>query len=313
MLTMGVWCPFVRGGGTVVESTLWLVDAFTERALRGNPAGVVPQAEGLTERDMRAIAAEVHASETAFVWPASPGVAADFRLRYFTPAREVDLCGHATIGAICGLLADGRLPSVEGACHIETNVGVLRVRYGFARGIPWAEMGQALPQFRDGAFTAAEAAQALQIRVEDIDPSLPMGMSYTGLWDIFVPLRSVETVANLRPNHAAVEAWNNTLGAASTHVYAEGGVEAGHDFHTRDFSPAVGVPEDPATGTATGALMALLRRHGIIGAGDQLAFEQGYEIGRASVLLGRTEGPDDAMSVFVRGSAVVSVTGTLHL
>ncbi|WDL97307.1 PhzF family phenazine biosynthesis protein [Alicyclobacillus sp. ALC3] len=303
-----------------MAKTVWLVDAFTNRPLTGNPAGVVPDADGLSAAQMQSIASELHASETAFVLSAKDSRQADFRLRYFTPTSEVDLCGHATIGSVSGLLAAGRLMTgvdaagaQVGECKIETNVGVLPIRYGWSDGQPWAEMGQARPQFRDGAFDALTAAQMLGISVALIDDDLPMGMSYTGLWDVFVPLRTVATVQQLQPDLGRLSAWNQSLGAASTHVYARGGVEPGHDFHTRDFSPAVGVPEDPATGTATGALTALLYRSHVIDAGATFAFEQGYEMGRSSVVYGRAARLDDGLAVYVRGTAVVSLTGQLHL
>lgn len=303
-----------------MERTVWLVDAFTRTPLTGNPAGVVPEASDLSTIQMQAIASELHASETAFVLSSTSGSKADFRLRYFTPASEVDLCGHATVGAIAGLLHAGRLGTgtgeeqgVTGACQVETNVGVLPIRFGWADGLPWVEMGQAAPQFRDNAFDLQTACRMLGTDVAQVDETLPWGMSFTGLWDIFVPLRSLSTVAALDPDLTSLSAWNRELGATSTHVYTRECVDAGHDFHTRDFSPAVGVPEDPATGTATGALMALLRRDGLVQAGETRQFEQGYEIGRNSLIFGRTQGSGDNLAVYVRGTAVVALTGTLRL
>lgn len=303
-----------------MEKTVWLVDAFTDRPLTGNPAGVVPDADGLSDEQMQSIASELHASETAFMLSARYSQGADFRLRYFTPESEVDLCGHATIGSVCGLLAAGRLMSTAdrdkasgGLCRIETNVGVLPVHYGFLDGHPWAEMGQAEPKFRDGAFDKITAAEMLGIDPTEVEDELPMGMSYTGLWDVFVPVTSIDVVCRLQPDLGRLSAWNRELGAASTHVYARGGVHPGNDFHTRDFSPAVGVPEDPATGTANGALTALLYRSHVIDAGVTVAYEQGYEVGRPSVVYGRAERDGHIARVYVRGTSVVAMSGQLYL
>jgi len=298
-----------------VATTVWIVDAFTSIPLTGNPAGVVPDARGLSESQMQAIAAEIHASETAFVLPPSQTGQADYRIRYFTPQQEVDLCGHATIGSICGMVAAGLL-SLEhgtGVCKIETKVGVLSIRYGQDGHRVFAEMAQATPSFRALDEEAKFVAQVLGIDVADLDLSLPMEYSYTGLWDFFVPVRSLEVMRRLRPDFAAMAQWNTQNNVVSTHVYTRQCVDAQHHFHSRDFAPAVGIPEDPATGTATGALAALLYRHGHIQSGRDYAFEQGYEIGRESVLSSRIEVCGNAVQVFVGGSGVVTLEGVLNL
>lgn len=294
---------------------VWLVDAFTTQTFHGNPAGVIPSADGLSSQQMQMIAREIHASETAFVLEAeSPQ--ADFRLRFFTPESEVDLCGHATIGTICGLVEDGKLSLDEGrgGCKVETAVGVLSISYGMEGDSAWAEMRQADPQFRDLALNPGELAHLLGISDSDIDEQGVLGLSYTGLWDLFVPVVSKEVTARMQPKLAELAQWNRELGVTSTHVYTRDTVLAQHDFHTRDFSPAVGIAEDPATGTATGALVALLYHHQKVEAARTYRFEQGYEIHRPSVIEARIEtGQGGPLKVFVKGSAVRSLTGTIHL
>lgn len=296
--------------------TVWLVDAFTNKQFGGNVAGVVPAADGLTDSEMQAIAAELAASETAFVLNPTD-TSADLRIRYFTPKCEVDLCGHATIGSISGLVADGRLQTKDnsGLCKVETRVGILPITYGWQGNSPYAEMRQARPQFRDIEVNREELAGYLGIRASDIHPDLPLGVSYTGLWDLFVPLVSLQTMSELTPNDAGLATWNNSLGVASTHVYTTDCVHASSDFHARDFSPALGIPEDPATGTATGALTALLRQHGVVAYNQSLIFEQGFEIGRESIIHARIEPGNevDGDAVYVSGQAYVSLKGELNM
>ena len=295
---------------------IWLVDAFTDCALQGNPAGVVPDANSLSPTQMQRIAAEIHASETAFVLAPESPAEADFRLRFFTPESEVDLCGHATIGTICGLVDAGRLPlrGEQSVCRIETAVGILSVTYGKSHGLTWAEMRQAEPQFRQVDLELQTIAKFLGIDRQDVDDSLISGISYTGLWDLFIPVTSLAVMAKMNPDLTALAKLNRALGVASTHVYTRATVSTENDFHARDFSPALGIPEDPATGTATGALAALLLRHGMVEAGRNYRFEQGYEIGRPSVIYARVEeNVPGGLAVYVKGTAVRSLIGELQL
>ncbi len=296
---------------------VWLVDAFTTRMFGGNVAGVVPDATGLTEQQMQSIAAELNASETAFVLPPSPGTNADLRLRYFTPQVEVDLCGHATIGSMCGLFSTGHFGNreLQTSVQVETRVGVLPISLSWKDSVAWAEMGQAAPMFREADIDVAVLAQFLGIRPEDLDFSLPLGISSTGLWDLFVPVRSLAVMEQLQPDFARLAEWNKTLQVASTHVYTRETADEQSDFHARDFSPALGIPEDPATGTATGALTALLRKSGQVAYGQHVIFEQGYEIGRNSLIEAHIEqvlnhGSD---AVYVGGPAVVSLKGEMEI
>lgn len=297
--------------------TVWLVDAFTNELFGGNVAGVVPVAVGLTAGQMQRIAAELAASETAFVLPPTNPDTADLRIRFFTPTAEVDLCGHATIGSICGLAADGRLLASQatGVCRLETEVGVLPISFRSDGVATWAEMRQAPPQFRDAQVDVDELLACLGMRSSDLDEGLPQGLAFTGLWDLFVPVKSLAIMAALQPNLNRMATWNSSLGVVSTHVYCAATVDPANHYHARDFSPVLGIPEDPATGTATGALAALLHRHGQLAFGTRTRFEQGFEIGRPSLITAYvdhdTERKQDA--VYVGGQAVVSLRGELSL
>jgi trans-2,3-dihydro-3-hydroxyanthranilate isomerase len=297
-----------------LNKEVWLVDAFTQLPFTGNPAGVVPEAAGLTDAQMQSIAREINASETAFVTAASDPNRADLRIRYFTPTREVDLCGHATIGTAASLaLRQPHIYGESGILHVETNVGILPVTYGQQEGRAWAEMRQARPRFQAVDIDPRFISQLLGILPEDMAMELPIGMSYTGLWDLFVPLQGLEAMRKLQPKFEELARWNQELGVASTHVYSLETEEHQHDYHARDFSPAVGILEDPVTGTATGALLALLHNHGLVERHRTYHFEQGYEMMRPGVIDARISETEDGVAVFVKGHAVISMHGYLNL
>ncbi|WP_236026608.1 PhzF family phenazine biosynthesis protein [Alicyclobacillus suci] len=268
------------------------VDAFTETPFYGNPAGVVMDAADISSDIRQKIARELNCSETVFIEQLETR---RFKFRYYTPETEVDLCGHATIAGLHTLQA--RL-GITGEIVVETLVGGLTMRLE-ADGTAW--MRQADPTFRALAEDLQRAVvNALQVREEDIDVALPFQLAYTGLWDILVPLRHLATLQQLAPQFDRLAAICRQLGAASVHVYTMETVEQGSTVHARDFSPAVGVNEDPHTGTASGALGALLVHTGVVQPGFYV-FEQGWSVGRPGCILVQVT-PD--MEVFVGGKAI---------
>jgi trans-2,3-dihydro-3-hydroxyanthranilate isomerase len=291
---------------------VWLVDAFSNQSFMGNPAGVVPDATGLSLQQMQDIANELHASETAFLLPPSRPDLADLRVRFFTPLNEVDLCGHATIGSIGALFLENRMPATtRNHLRLETDVGVLPIRISQVgpQSSVFVEMRQASPKFQSYQIPWNIYAEVLGIQASDFDTSLPAGLASTGLWDLFLPVKSREVMERITPNFMQLAHLNREHGVISTHVYTYDVQEQGHHFHARDFSPAVGVPEDPATGTATGALLALLTKHGVCRVGNTYIFEQGYEIKRNSLIHARMEQNADGNAVFVGGTAILTMKG----
>jgi len=295
---------------------IYQVDAFTHLPFGGNPAGVVPEADGMTDAQMQQIAREMNVSETAFVFATeTPG--ADVRLRFFTPTAEVDLCGHATIATFVVLGRDGRFgEKFPFTVVMETNVGLLPVTVSKdADGRIQAFMTQAAPAIKPCELTAADAAKLLGLDVADIATDLPIGLAYTGVWDLFLPVRSLEAFRRMQPDLTAIAALNREQGVTSTHCYSLETATADAQVHTRDFSPAVGIPEDPATGTANGALGAFLLHHGIVTPERErvrLLVEQGFEIDRQSFICVEVDGePNSPRTVRVGGTAVPVLAGTM--
>lgn len=300
----------------MTQVRIYQMDAFTHIPFGGNPAGVVPNADGLTPAQMQQIAREMNCSETAFVLNTdTPG--ADVRVRFFTPTEEIDLCGHATISTFVVMGMENRFERDLPLTIVqETNVGLLPVTISRdANGRIQALMTQAVPQFRECPITPAEAAKMLGLSTADIDTNLPIGLAYTGLWDLLVPVKSVEAFKWMRPDLHAIAGHNRSIGVASTHCYSLDTVDPDAHLHTRDFSPAFGIPEDPATGTANGALGAFLLHHGVFTPECEqlrLTVEQGFEIGRPSYLTVEVDGePNSPRTVRVGGTAVPIIQGTM--
>jgi trans-2,3-dihydro-3-hydroxyanthranilate isomerase len=268
---------------------VYQVDAFTERAFQGNPAGVVPDAAGLSEASMLAIAREVGASETAFIVD-------DLRLRYFTGQEEVDLCGHATIASLHLLHELGRLPA-DCRRTARTRAGDLEV--GLRAGQPY--MVQNPLQVRP---CPEDPGPLLGIATADRDGQAVL--AYTGLWHVLVPVRHVRVLAALEPDLARLARHNRALGAATTHIFACEGSPAGVDVCARDFAPAVGIGEDPQTGTASGAMGAWLVATGRLPGPAVVAQQGSTRIGRIAV---RVSGE----RVEVGGPAVTVLESTLRV
>ncbi|HVL48576.1 MAG TPA: PhzF family phenazine biosynthesis protein [Candidatus Thermoplasmatota archaeon] len=293
------------------------VDAFTDRALAGNAAGVVLDAAGLTEAEMKAVAREMNLSETAFFLP--PEGKGDVRVRFFTPTgAEVDLCGDATIGGFHLYAREGRAGSSGGVVtlHQETKAGVLPVHIHLSGGVPErVTMGQAPPKFKPGP-PARRAADALGLPANALDAALPVERAYTGIWTLLVPLRKR---ADLDAIDAAavsdsVLALSKEQGIASVHAFTRETRERGNAFSARHFAPALGILEDPVTGTASGALGAYLVKHRVQRPGERIVGEQGDAIGRPGRVEVEVDGaPGDPRAVRVGGRAVVSFEGRMVL
>ncbi|MFC7204427.1 PhzF family phenazine biosynthesis protein [Haloferax namakaokahaiae] len=281
-----------------------LVDAFTTESLTGNAAGVVPDADGLDEAQMRAVAAELGASETAFVC-SSPS--ADLRIRYFTPTQEIDLCGHATIAAFAHRYAEGALTA--GDYSLETNVGTLDIAVE-PSGRVW--MTQDAPTVTELDIEYDRVADALGIdpaALRDVGADLPIACASTGLPFVVVPVNFLEHLSGASPDQQALAALADEFDAAGVYAFTFDAIDAESTLHARCFCPGIGIPEDPATGTASGACGAYLRHVGAFDElPDELRFEQGHFIDRPSAVSVRV-----AERVRVGGTAVQSLDGQISI
>jgi PhzF family phenazine biosynthesis protein len=282
---------------------VFLVDAFTDEQLTGNAAGVVPEADRLDAEQMQAIAAELGASETAFFHPSGE---ADRRIRYFTPETEVDLCGHATV-ASHALLAERE--EIEAGTHsLETNVGVLEIEVE-SDGTVW--MTQDRPEVTRVDVAYERVADALGVDVaalEDVGADLPLARATTGLPFLVVPVNFLEHLSGMDPDMAAIEALSKELDTAGVYAFTFDALDMDSTLHGRMFAPKAGVPEDPVTGTASGATGAYLREVEAFDGEfpEEMVFEQGHFVDRPGHVRVRV-----AAEVRVGGRAVTALDGSL--
>ncbi len=276
-----------------------ILDVFTDAPLEGNQLAVFTDGRGLDAGLMQRVAREMNLSETVFVLPAQGG--ADAWIRIFTPASELPFAGHPTLGS--AFVVGAELGSARVA--LETGAGVVPVtltREG--QEIVYGEMEQPLP-----VLEAFDRGQALLAALGLERSELPIEAYRNGPLQVYVALDSVEAVAALEPELAAL----GGLGVLNVSCFASSPAGEGM-VKSRMFAPALGVPEDPATGSAAGPLAVHLARHGWIKFGQEIEIHQGVEIGRPSVLRARAEGSADRIEkVYVGGAAVVVARGQYRL
>ena len=261
---------------------LYRYDAFTEVPGRGNPAGVVTDAVGLTEEQMQRIAAKAGYSETAFVLPSE---SADLRLRYFTPGQEVNLCGHATVGSLYCLKERGLLAA--DSFTVETKAGLLPMSVREIDGRNQICMQQA--DYQETAFCGSikDLAESLGLEEAEIDTSLPIVYGCTGLWTLLVPISSLDSFRRMKPENSRFPQIFSEMPRSSVHPFCLQAEREGADLHARHFSsPYSGTIEDPVTGTASGVLGSYYRKH-ICRDPEKaglLKIEQGLEIGKDGIV-----------------------------
>ncbi|MBW3494806.1 PhzF family phenazine biosynthesis isomerase [Bacillus sp. FDAARGOS_1420] len=281
-------------------------DAFTNKPNMGNPAGVVLEADGLTEEEMQRIAEKVGFNETAFVLSSE---VADIRMRYFTPGFEMNLCGHGTVGTIYALRERGLLEEKTNLT-IETKAGVLPIQIGAnENGETFIKMRQAAPQFKDFAGSKQELAHSIGLEVTDLDASVPIVYGSTGNWTVIVPIKNLDACERMKPNNDKFPSVLKEISNASIHPLCMETYDAEAKMHGRHFSsPYSGTIEDPVTGTASGVMGAYYATylekdfdHEL-----ELIVEQGQEInkdGRVMVYVTK-DVENDNLQIDIAGTAV---------
>lgn len=289
------------------------VDAFTTTPFMGNPAGVVIQAKGLTEKEMQFIAREMNVSETAFILPPKKP-RADVRVRWFTPTTEVPLCGHATIASFHALAEERILGmSKTGKYHfrLETKSGILPIGVERATQRTVIRFGLPVPRFQRVKVDVHMLARVLNISAAEFDKSLPT----VAAGNIYVPIRRLSTILKMKPD------FNRMLEVGSDEkidgfcVFTTETVEPSSSVHSRFFAPYAGINEDPVTGSANGPLGAYFYEQGLLGSGDgirKIVGEQGDAIGRKGRVLIELEVRNQKVrSVAIGGEAVTVLRGEI--
>lgn len=309
------------------------VDVFADGPLAGNPLAVFPEAGGLSDAEMQAIARELHLSETTFVLlPTDP--AAAYRVRIFTPARELPFAGHPLVGTPWVMAREGKVPLQTPRTELfqQVGIGTLRVTLetepdpegpGSARlRVKRVVMTQGIPRLGQELEDADRAALAAGLGLPGGAvglPGLPPQIVSTGLDHLLVPLGSPEAVAAVGPDLAALGRLVERLHAGGVYVFglvspSKAGPAPPVEARARFFAPSLGVSEDPATGSAAGPLGAYLSARGRL-PGGRLTVRQGIEMGQPSRLEVEVEQGTAGGGTVIRvaGRVVPLIIGTLTL
>lgn len=292
----------------------YIVDAFTETLFGGNPAGVVILPDGAdfpSDEVMVKTAAELRYSETAFIKRINEK---EFNIRYFTPAAEVDLCGHATIGSFKALLYGGYIEDNHSYIN-HTLAGDLNIdiKNGFVL------MDMATPVKINEISDQAGLEELYSIMGLDYKEQKSKGVTLTpqmistGLPDIMMPVATRADLEAIAPDFPALSALSEKYEVVGVHAFTLDS-EEGTTCHVRNFAPLYDIDEEAATGTSNGALTYYGYLNGFVHDGDDCRFVQGEKMNRPSVILSHFDAKGDG-SCFVQvgGSGVMLAEGDIKL
>ncbi|QOX65221.1 PhzF family phenazine biosynthesis protein [Anoxybacterium hadale] len=308
----------------------YIVDAFADTLFGGNPAGVVILDDGMDfphSEQMRKTAAELRYSETAFIKPMGHN---QFQIRYFTPASEVDLCGHATIGSFVAL-ADAGLTAPGTDCICCTLAGDLNIQVSDGSVLMDMSAPEAIGEIADN-MEQKELYEIMGIRPKHQGEILFEGQLIpeskrlsegktgrllipeiisTGLPDILLPVENEAALASIAPDFSALSRLSERYGVVGVHAFTVNSEDGA--VHCRNFAPLYDIDEEAATGTSNGALTYYLYKNGLISENAVVRYIQGEAMARPSVITGRLSLVDGAVNIQVGGSAVILVRGTIDL
>ena len=292
----------------------FICDVFSDTRFGGNQLAVLPEAQGLTDRQMQQIAREFNVSESTFVLPPERGH--DRRVRIFTPTAEIPFAGHPNVGTAFTLASTGAFGTLDAPVTVtfEEKAGLVPITIVRRNGTIWCELSAPEPLSLGTVVPPALLARAVSLSPEDVvTTGHPPRVASVGLPFVVAELRDRAALERARvfgPGLDEIKALGVT---PDVHLYVRSGDE--FDLRTRMFAPYDGVPEDPATGSANCALAALLTQlrpepDGSFG----YRIAQGVEMGRPSLLEARTEKRDGLVTATRIGGASVLVSeGTIEV
>ncbi len=291
------------------------VDAFTDRAFTGNPAAVLPDASGLSDEQLQLIAREMNLSETAFVFPATDSTH-DIELRWFTPTKEVNLCGHATIATFHALAEEkrfglGETPNKD--FRVKTRSGILPVSVERRDDKAMVKFGIPVPTFQKFDGQIADLFGTLSVPTEQLDKSLPVLISSTRY--LYLPFINREPLLKMSPDFQLLKQLLLRRGLTGVCVFTTETKHPTSAAHSRFFAPAVGIDEDPVTGSAQGELACYLYlQKRLQGTDGQIpvTLEQGYVINRGGRVWAELVVKNGTIeSVSISGYAITVMNGQL--
>ncbi|GAA0117578.1 PhzF family phenazine biosynthesis protein [Clostridium senegalense] len=293
---------------------VYKVNAFTKDSKGGNCAGVVLDGEKINELEMQIIAKKLNFSETAFVIPKDKRKRKnnkevyDYEVKFFTPTEEVDLCGHATIATFFTLAKMGLLPQNNISLKQKTKAGILDVDV-ISKDEIEVVMSQAEPEFSDESLNKETLSKILNLCEDEIGfENLKPQIVSTGLRDILIPIKNEEDLKNIKIDNDLLINYSRELKVVGIHAFA---VDSNNNerFIVRNFAPAVGIPEESATGTSNGALLAYLIKNNFYELKDHeektIICRQGMYMGNASEIIAKGSISNGKISIKVGGKSYI--------
>lgn len=292
------------------------VDAFTDTPFGGNPAAVVLDAGHVSEKTMHKIAREMNVRETVFV---SKSKVADFRFRYMTPKSEIGFSGHPTIAAFQALVEDGRVELLGDVTmvRLETNTGILDIEIvrNESTNRHEIQITHNKPQFMD-TYDPKDYAEALGLSLADIHSPNPLQTVSTGTPHLMVPVSTSRSLDRIKPDWNRLKELQTDSDYVSLSVFTRDTREPTSDAQVRHFAPALGVYEDPVSGSAAGSLGSYIIRYGLMEASypvTSIVIEQGHYVERPGKIFVEVRGDQEGIDqVKVSGTAVSVLKGKLH-
>lgn len=301
------------------EYPVALFDAFSEKAFGGSIAGVVADAGGLTADEMLRIAREIGAPATGFITEIDDqGV----DVRFFSTMTEYPMCGHGTMGLMTWLVQRGWfVPDVERPVTAELRTPAVTSAVELRRRTDdrIEVMLTLVPaEFEDSVLSAADLAPLLGIEIDGFVSEPAMSVATTDFRSLLVPVRNLADMEAVTPDFTAIAALCRRVTIDTIALFTDQPVQPVKTIRCREFCPAVGTPESPASGTTNRAIACYLHRHGLLGSvcdsRQTLHTEQGYEMGRPSQIVTELSLRDgQPAEVSVGGLASKSMEGTFYL
>lgn len=300
------------------EVIVYQIDSFTKEKFKGNPAGVVLNAEHMTSEEMQLIARELNNSETAFVFmPETQEKNFDYHVRYFTPTTEVPSCGHATIAALYAKAQEDQLDSCT--IKINTQIGILPIYIEKNNNDYLITMTQGSFELSPAFDTPIiqKIVLALGLRMDDLNEKCPIQIASTGHSKVMIGIKSNTVLNNLDPDLIALSKLSKEIGCNGYFVFTFDTGEKDILTNGRMFAPAIGISEDPVTGNANGPLGGYIIQNKIKDITDGI-FEFTGKQGEAISRIGKVEVKVNVKSnqpniISITGNAVCVFRTTMNL
>lgn len=287
------------------EYKYFITDAYTDRSFVGNPSGMVITEGKLTDEECLQAARELKHSETTCVRRLDKEI---YYVRYFSPVKEVSLSGHAALGTFWTLAELGYIDGREEEKQIRqhTKAGALRVKIQFhEEKVTFVSIELPKMKFVEEIDDPRRVAEAFKLDPGDLDGALKPVVIDAGIRAMVIPVKDRDVLKNMEPKRRRMDLLTEKYGCQCFHLFYYDGEES---IYQRNFSPAVGIWEEPGTGTASGAMYAYLKEKNRL-ARDQITCYQGEEMGRPSeIVLDEIDG-----AVYVGGKACVVMEGIMRL